>query len=137
MPFTTEEIIMPFTTIEEIKEALEELGGGIPCDSRYKDIEGMIIDEKIETGGAQGGDCWGNNPSGYSTGKSFGESSILDMFLEEHYPDVSFLRYRKIRRKVISTRDTSHYDYYGNYTEYSMRMIDLAELLEALRELEE
>ena len=125
-----------FETVDELRKALMDAG----AETHYRDgwrrvTEPVLLDEKVETGGVSGGSCWGGNPHSYSTGKSFGEQSALDTFLEEFFPDVSFLRYRKLRREVVSEEDHCDREYYGNYTDYRLRIIDVDKLLEMLNDL--
>jgi hypothetical protein len=77
----------------------------------------------FETGGASGGDCWGDSARSYSTPVEGGdEFEALDQFLEEHFPKIPFLAYRKLMRQVekFEYRDS---DPYGNSTTYQVRAL--------------
>ena len=126
-----------FETVEDLVKALVDLGGLHPRTSWDSDCDiGFIIDEEIETGGAQGGNCWDGDARSYSTDESFGQRSILDEFLETHYPDISYLRYRKLRLAVISISIRTQTEYYGNYTDYDSRLINIQELFSTLLGIE-
>lgn len=88
-----------------------------------------------ETGGVSGGSCWdSSNPQPYaSMVDDPGIGATLDGFLEEHFPNISFLTYRKLVTKV-SSRDHTEYEYYGNRTDYrlwSLSFEDAWNILEA------
>jgi len=77
----------------------------------------------FETGGASGGDCWGGSARSYSTPIEGGdEFEALDQFLEEHFPKIPFLAYRKLMRQMekFEYRDS---DPYGNSTNYQVRAL--------------
>jgi len=60
----------------------------------------------------------------------------LDKILETFSPSLSFLQYRKLTKAgiYIYTKRTD-YEYYGNYTEYRKREIDLTVLYTTLKDI--
>jgi hypothetical protein len=86
------------------------------------------------TGGMQGGSCWGGEPHYYATpSESEPEWEMLDQILEFFCPNLSFLRYKGIMR-LVNTADYSEGEYYGNPTNYSIKILKLATLWEYLNE---
>ena len=46
----------------------------------------------------------------------------LDDFLEEHFPNIPFMAYRKLTR-VMETVEHTVREYYGNRTDYAIRIL--------------
>lgn len=88
------------------------------------------------TGGMSGGDCWGASPSYSVTAESEPQDTALDAILEEVCPTLTFLQWRRLMRESVYEYGTSEsYEYYGNYTIYATRKLDLPTLYRALREI--
>lgn len=79
------------------------------------------------TGGIGGGSCWGGENHAYSTGDPEPEWEDLDRILEHFCPNITFIRYKGIMRKS-TTDDWSRNEYYGNSTNYAMRILKLKDL---------
>ena len=86
-------------------------------------------------GGKTGGNCW--------TGQSHMEAlsadeepdfDALDKYLEENFPQITYLQYKKIE-KLIKTFDHTVQEYYGNYTIYRKKFIFVDELRNLIDEL--
>ncbi len=97
------------------------LRGLQPYERRREEpsIDGFL--RAAETGGVSGGSCWdSSNPQPYtSTVDDPGIGATIDGFLEEHFPSVSFMTYRKLVARV-SSRDHTEREYYGNCTNYRL-----------------
>lgn len=81
-------------------------------------------------GGASGGNCWGDDA------REFGREEEkflddLDNFLEEYFPTIPFLIYKKLM-KTITISEKSEYEYYGNYTIYQIKTILFKDLFKFL-----
>lgn len=108
-------------------------------DSYHKDsskTETDFAEESWEVGGQSGGSCWDDGDSSYYSipGEPEPDKYLLDSILELVKPGISFLTYRKIRENVISYSEYSQNDYYGNYTDYRIRYIDLSKLYDMIYE---
>ena len=86
------------------------------------------------TGGASGGNCWGDEASYFSNSEDEPEFEELDKLLLLVAPSITFLQYKLIS-KLISTEETTEYEYYGNYTEYKTKEIKINDLWNALKEM--
>ena len=78
--------------------------------------------------------CYGeeHEVSGSAQDISFTE---LDTFLEEHYPNVTFMQYKKILRDCVESKETGNSDYYGGYVKYAHYECDLESLYKLLSEM--
>ena len=89
---------------------------------------------RYTTGGVSGGSCWDNsNPQPY-TEDTIPSFDVLDIFLKEVYPTISYLDYKKIA-SLIHTNEESDYEYYGNCTDYKIEYIILSDLLNLIDKL--
>ena len=86
--------------------------------------------------GVSGGSCWytGEECRHYGVDSEEEPSSPLDEFLEEFFPEISFLRHRKLFSLITSEKDTQN-EYYGNYTEYMKKSISKDTLLNYLLDI--
>jgi hypothetical protein len=89
--------------------------------------------ERWCTGGAYG-NCWNDHLSPVS-GDDPLEFDELDDLLEKIAPNVTFLHYKKIRNRCVSTEDSYESDYYGGGCNYMNWVCDLEELYSILEEL--
>ena len=72
------------------------------------------------SGGREGGNCWGGQAESFSrliADPGLGE--VLDSFLEQHVPQLSFLQYRKLQH-LVQLDSVSESGYYGNWTEQAV-----------------
>ena len=87
-----------------------------------------------ETGGVSGGSCWdSSNPQPYSSGKVEPEWTELTNILEIFAPEITFLKYKALMGLTKMTEKTEH-EYYGNCTDYAIRVLPLKTLYEFLDE---
>ena len=93
----------------------------------YEIKKGVMIQEWI-TGGERGNSCWGSNPEHFTCESVPTEFVALDDLLIVTAPTISLLSYRKMARELIKSYDRREREYYGNYTDYSSKTIDLEEL---------
>jgi hypothetical protein len=94
---------------------------------------GTIYSEYWRTGGVGGGSCWDEGDSHHYAldGDEPIKDWCLDKFLEENYPDVTYLKYKKIQEH-IGYAEWTEYEYYGNSTNYARYKLDLKKLYEIL-----
>jgi len=106
----------------------------------YEEFEDLVnkLDVYLERtwriGGMEGGDCWGNNADQPVSAEPEPEDDSLDQILEIVHPDCTFMEYRKLQREGLYSYSTdSCWEYYGNYTEYQKRQLNLSALYEGLK----
>ena len=87
-------------------------------------------------GGATGGNCWGDEATPISIYDLEDEKEFtqLDNFLEIYYPEISFLDYKKIMKKV-NLKEKSYSEYYGNYRQYKYKAIKKEDLIDVLSDI--
>lgn len=94
----------------------------------------------VETGGASGGNCWGGQSTNYSTGLTEDniQLNVFDNIIERLFPDISFMRYKKLINNVkFHTRNSNSYgDFYGNYSEKLIKYISANDLYDSLISLD-
>jgi hypothetical protein len=83
---------------------------------------------KWEIGGARGGNCWGDDACQYTSYTEEPDFTLLDSILEAIVPDISFLKYKSIVSQVIIRKSGTDMEYYGNYTDYKTKTLDLQKL---------
>jgi hypothetical protein len=111
---------------EEFNTILKEVVG------EWRGIESF--DEEWRVGGITGGNCWDASPSYYSiAADEEPEFKNLDEFLERIAPNMSFIQYRLLMKKV-EYRDWTYYDYYGNNTDYRKKCIMVDDIWTFLKE---
>lgn len=87
------------------------------------------------TGGTSGGSCWDDsNPQPYSTDNAPEELTDLDRILEKYWPEISFLQYRVLAAKLVKGGSYTEYEYYGNSTNRSFKLLWLRDLYTTLLE---
>ena len=86
-----------------------------------------VIYVEWETGGAQGGNCWGDEAHYYSVND--GEKELTDLYeiLKEVCPHISFLQFMDLKKLIYYT-DRTESEYYGNYTDYKRANINVDDL---------
>lgn len=83
------------------------------------------------TGGLQGGNCWGDDADSPVEPQPEQDLEGLDEILEKFTPNMSFLQYRQIE-KLIEYQDRTEWRYYGNYTSYREKKLDMKKLFDFL-----
>lgn len=87
------------------------------------------------TGGMSGGNCWGDQPSYSVDADEVPEMTMLDEFLEEICPEITFLEYKRVMRELIESDSRTEYEYYGNHTNYGIRRVNFRKLYDRLVEV--
>lgn len=96
-------------------------------------IKEPVIYTRYETGGYQGGSCWGTDAEPYCTDEPEDKFEVLDFVLEVLMPNITYLQYKKIMNKLVHDNYESEYEYYGNSTDWKIEYIVLSELEELLK----
>jgi hypothetical protein len=92
------------------------------------DYDASQLKLKWEVGGATGGNCWGGEASGYSTGVVAPDFEPLYALLEEVTPNATFLSVKRLFKSVFSGTEDGPREYYGNYTEYGYKSILVSDI---------
>lgn len=112
----------------------------------FEDFEKAVLAQHGEyalrdqwtTGGRTGGSCWDDgNPTYYSRdAEDEPDEEVLDEIIDDAFPDLTFREYRKLQKAgVYDVRNHSESEYYGNYTDYKVRTLDLSKLYKALHDI--
>jgi hypothetical protein len=99
---------------------------GIPVS-----IKEPVVYMRYSPGGWSGGGYRGEEPSRY-TNSEVPEFDVLDMVLKVLKPDISYLDYKMIVKKLVQTNEDTEREYYGNSTDWIVKYIILSELEKAL-----
>lgn len=110
----------------------KEHGEYVPWGAK-PDGEPLSFVRAAECGGVSGGSCWdSSNPQAYHTEIADpGLGSVLDKFLEAHFPKLTFLDYRKLMR-AVQVSSYSDRGYYGNRTDYTVWSLSFDDVWEVL-----
>lgn len=84
------------------------------------------------SGGIGGGNCWGDSPSYSLEADDVPDLVLLDEFLEEICPTLTFVSYNRIIKTIVAHNSREINEYYGNYTVYSTKTINFRKLYDAL-----
>ena len=95
--------------------------------------DNMLRSTKWCTGGAYGS-CWHNGLTPISPDKP-APFTELDELLEKVCPSITFLHYKKILDKCVSTEETHESDYYGGGANYMQWVCDLPKLYSLLNDM--
>lgn len=101
-------------------------------DTYYESsYNGTEISVKWETGGMSGGSCWGSEAKPYTSNEPPKELDLLDAVLLKIKPDMSYLQY-KCLNKIVKHKEDHCWEYYGNSTDYMMKIVSVSDLYEWL-----
>lgn len=114
-----------------------EISSEYGSDVSYQmdDFERGFIFWGYETGGASGGNCWGDDATSYHVEeKPKKEFPVLKQVLRDIVPEISFLDFEELK-EVIKDDVFTEREYYGNYTDYYYEYINPLDLFKKLNEL--
>jgi hypothetical protein len=94
----------------------------------------FLVSEKWITGGASGGNCWGDDATPIYFSEKENPLTDLNKLLSELTPNISFLKYKTIE-PLIKIHNWHESEYYGNYYDYAVKYIDLADLFKEIQDL--
>ena len=89
------------------------------------------------TGGRCGGSCWDDGEEDHHRPRSSDTEepfTSLDNLLLKFCPNLSFIHYKKISEKLIQRYQHSDNEYYGNYTDYEFKYIQVKDLYNYLKD---
>ena len=87
-----------------------------------------------ETGGRDGGNCWGGEAQSYVSDQKPQTLEALDEFLEKHFPNITFLQYKRLLRKTTEFEYTKS-EYYGNHINYAGLFLSFDDLRDTMSEM--
>lgn len=122
---------------EKIIDHIEDKFKSSYYSKTYKDAQ-HFFERALKDGfstswslGGTWGNCWGNK--GTSSPDVEPEMAELDDFLIKNFPQVSYMQYKVIARK-IDTQTNSDHDYYGGSTQQAIKTLSFNDLNDALLE---
>lgn len=99
--------------------------------------EKAFFEESWRTGGEQGGSCWDDGTEDHHcpiNGDIEPPMTDLDELLLKVAPNISFLVYRNLENKLLERDERCENEYYGNYTNYGIKRINIKKLYDYLVE---
>ena len=125
--------------MELSKELIDKINKECPSDQGiFKEPYGIpvhikepVVYLRYETGGWSGGGYMDECVASPYEVNKIPNFEVLDILLNEIYPNISYLDYKKIS-KIIHTNEETENEYYGNSTDYHIDYIILSELLKLL-----
>jgi hypothetical protein len=127
-------------TFEEFLDKYKDMWEyAVKSHSRYDkdylkpDKDKRILAVSWAIGGLAGGSCYGTEHYPRD-GEAEPDMEDLAKILEEVCPGITFLQYRKLG-KLLKEYEHSSHDYYGNYTDYRTKYIEVQDLYNALNEM--
>jgi hypothetical protein len=88
------------------------------------------------SGGRCGGNCWGDSADTAVTPEPEADLPLLDELLDAVAPALTVRQYKQLLANVVHHDDRSDYEYYGNYTTYSIKRVRFDTLYEHLKDME-
>ena len=86
------------------------------------------------SGGMAGGNCWNDGgPYPVEVDEPDDDFCELDEILERVCPNISYLHFRKLE-KLVTFDNTTEYEYYGNYSVYTIKRLKIEDLWDFLVE---
>lgn len=83
--------------------------------------------------GGTAGNCWDDSLSEIES-DSEPEFTVLDEILEEFWPDIKYLQYKKLIKNICESGTKSDGDYYGGNTTIAYRKINLIDLYQYIQD---
>lgn len=115
--------------VKIVEESVDGLDYNYDGDAFYIQ-EGFVI-QKHEEGGASGGNCYGDFAKRYHNSKDMEPFAPLDAILRAAKPNITYLEYKEVEALIVED-SVSDYEYYGNYTEYTILKLDIEKLYNKL-----
>jgi hypothetical protein len=112
-------------------EFMDTVNGAIGGWRTYEPEDTLSV--KWVTGGITGGNCWGDSAEYAVTAEPEPEFRDLDVILEAVVPNISFVAYKKLVNELVETDSDTEYEWYGNYTHYAQKKVNLLDLYNQLK----
>ncbi len=90
------------------------------------------------TGGRTGGSCWDEGEPEYReiSADPEPEFEYLDTILENLYPSITYLQFKKLEKECVKSEKYEQSEYYGNYYYGMNKTLDLKVLYKFLVKIE-
>jgi hypothetical protein len=102
-------------------------------DVEYWEKEGSIEIEWC-VGGMTGGSYNGRSADEPISADPEPNFEHLEVLLAMIWPDITYLKYRELERSMITLEERTSNDYYGNYSKYAVKKVDLKKLWEFIHD---
>jgi hypothetical protein len=79
-------------------------------------------------GGSSGGSCWGHSSNDAVPPEPEPDFMDFDLILTIFAPELPYLKYKKLSNEIIKRDTRTNTGYYGNYTDYATKTVDLENL---------
>lgn len=125
-------------TVDEIEQKIRDIvfGKGWESDKFYQQRKNGTESFHVEwiVGGQGGGSCWDNDDSNLHPIDSEPEPEFvqLDEVLNELWPKIGYLQYKVLVQTLVTRGTRVENNYYGNYTNFASKSIDISDLAEYL-----
>lgn len=93
------------------------------------------IFSRYKIGGAEGGNCWGEEAETYTVYAPDDDFKDLDTIFKEFCPQIPYLDYKQFSSLVEDYSEENEYEYYGNYTTYKIEYIEIHALYQKMLSL--
>lgn len=94
----------------------------------------LIFSKKWCTGGADGGNCWGDDAQQFDGDPEPDDYPEFEEWKKENYPQ--YKSYEIINQLKIGSHSYTENEYYGNYRDYHTSYFFISELFYVLKEME-
>ncbi len=103
--------------------------------NKKSEVKGkFLVSDKWTTGGASGGNCYGDDAKTIYFAEKEKPLTDLDKLLGQLMPSISYLRYKNVE-SLIEIHNWHESEYYGNYYDYAVKYIDLVDLFKEIQDL--
>ena len=88
------------------------------------------------TGGQAGGSCWDEGKHKHYPIDAEPEPDFEEFkeIILKVCPDISLVKYNKLHGEIVKEFSYTYYEYYGNYSEYSIKYFESKHLYDCLKE---
>lgn len=113
-------------------QVVSEKRRGMSYEASY--AKDALVSNDWRIGGQRGGSCWDEGEHRYESvdGEKEAEFDELDEFLEECFPQLTYIQYRQLQKHIEYHEFTSDSDYYGNYTRSMVKSLSISALEDVL-----
>ena len=127
-------------TVDEIEQQIKDIvfGKGWETDKFWQQRKNDTESFKVEwiAGGQRGGSCWDSDHSKLYPIASEPEPEFvqLDEVLNALWPKIGYLQYKVLVQTLVTRGTREQNEYYGNYTSYASKSVNIRDLAEYLAE---
>ncbi len=130
--------VCAFTPDSHVKTKEQKDGRYGSWDGKYHTHCPMAIGVKVQSGGVNGGSCWGDSdPQEYHESYTLPDpTNLVINIIGEFFPDVTLVQYTRNFANIVHRSEYTHYEYYGNSRDYVTAYIPVELLYKCLKSLE-